>query len=71
MEKSKNLELVGASPTEWQLKTPRVGGVVWPDLPPSNRVKDAELMQDTIFWNVFTIDYNPLGVPQAKTRRRS
>ena len=33
--------------------------------------KNAELMQDSIFWNVFTIDYNPLGVPQANTRRRS
>ena len=33
--------------------------------------KNVKLMQNTIFWNVFTIDYNPLGVPQANTRRRS
>ena len=32
MEKSRNLELVGASPTEWQLITPR-GGLARP--PPS------------------------------------
>ena len=29
MEKSRNLELVGASPTEWQLITPR-GGLARP-----------------------------------------
>ena len=31
-EKSRNLELVGASPTEWQLITPRGGGRA--NLPP-------------------------------------
>ena len=42
MEKSRNLELVGASPTEWQLITPR-GGLARPPLPSpsSNRVKES------------------------------
>ena len=45
LEKSKNLELVGASPIEWQVITPRGGPCRPPPLPPHIIGLNAQLAQ--------------------------